>query len=52
MVGSTEGREEVVNHQLTAHTAHVYSTCVACVCVCVCVCLRAHVCVCTNAIDE
>ena len=26
VVGSAEGREEVVTHQLTAHTAHVHST--------------------------
>ena len=26
MVGSAEGREEVVTHQLTAQTAHVHST--------------------------
>ena len=59
VVGSAEGREEVVTHQLTAQTAHVHSTGgdkqeVLHVHthawtggVCVCVCMRAWVWVCT-----
>ena len=33
VVGSAEGREEVVTHQLTEHTARVHSKGGACVCV-------------------
>ena len=61
VVGSAEGREEVVTHQLTAHTAHVHSTGgdkqevlhvhtharTGGVCVCMRACVRAWVWVCT-----
>ena len=36
MVGSVEGREEVVTHQLTAQTARALNRWCACVCVCTC----------------
>ena len=61
VVGSAEGREEVVTHQLTAQTAHVHSTGgdkqevlhvhthtrTGGVCVCVCACV--HGCGCAHA---
>ena len=42
VVGSAQGREAVVTHQLTAQTAHVHSTGGACVCVCMHVCAHAQ----------
>ena len=42
MVGSVEGREEVVTHQLTAQTARALNRWCTCVCVRVYVCAHAQ----------
>ena len=48
VVGSAEGREEVVTHQLTAQTVRALNRWCMCVCVYVCVCTCAS----TNVTNE
>ena len=42
VVGSVEGREELVTHQLTAQTARALNRWCMCMCVCIHVCAHAQ----------